>query len=98
MISNEEMYMHYTRGQYILSLASIVFGIAIIIATARISLLGFAGGGFFTVIGLGSLLLTLGSGLPGLPGRILSHRFFKAVIIVAVVAMLALTFYFAINY
>jgi len=90
--------MHYNRGQFILSLVAIVVGMGLILSSARFGPFGFIGGGFFTVLGLGSLLLTLGSVLPGVAGRVLSHRVFKGAVIAAVILMLLLTAYFAVNH
>ena len=89
--------MHYTRGQFILSLGAIVVGMGLIILTSRFGAFGFISGGFFIVLGLGSLLLTLGSVLPGLAGRVLRNRIFKGVVITVVILMLLLTAYFALN-
>ncbi len=90
--------MHYSRGQLILSVLAIVIGLGLVFSGSRNGPVQFAGGGFITTIGLGSLLLTLGSVLPGLPGRIFSHSLFKAAITLIVVFMLLITLYFTFNH
>ncbi len=88
--------MHPRRGQLILSILAIIFGALLVIVGQGRGAVWQGGGGFFIAIGAGSLLLTLGSEVQGLPGQILRHPAFNAAIIVAVAAMLGLTIYLAV--
>ncbi len=87
--------MHTRRGQFILSVLAITLGIILVLVGQGRSSVWQGGGGFFIAIGAGSLLLTLGSVVQGVPGQILRHPVFNAAIILAVAVMLGLTLYFA---
>ena len=87
--------MHIRRGQFILSSMAIILGAALVVAGQGRGAAWQAGGGFFIAIGAGALLMTLGSVLEGIPGQVLRHPIFNAVIIVTVAAMLLVTVYFA---
>ncbi len=87
--------MHTRRGQFILSLLAIVLGVALVLIGQGRGAVWQGGGGFFIAIGAGSLLLTLGSVVQGLPGEILRHPIFNAAVILAVAVALGLTIYFA---
>ncbi len=87
--------MHHRRGQFILSILAVIFGALLVVVGQGRGSVWQGGGGFFIAIGAGSLLLTLGSAVQGLPGQVLRHPVFNAAIIVAVVVMLGLTIYFA---
>ena len=87
--------MHIRRGQFILSSMAIILGAALVVAGQGRGAAWQAGGGFFISIGAGALLMTLGSVLQGIPGQVLRHPIFNAVIIVTVAAMLLVTVYFA---
>ncbi len=91
----EEVNMHRKRGQIILSLLAIILGAVLILAGQGHSAVWPAGGGFFIAIGAGSLLMTLGSVLQGMPGEVLRHPIFNAVILVAVAATFLVMIYFA---
>ncbi len=88
--------MHPRRGQFILSILAIIFGALLVVVGQGRGAVWQGGGGFFIAIGAGSLLLTLGAEVQGLPGQILRHPAFNAAIIVAVAAMLGLTIYLAV--
>ena len=88
--------MHIRRGQFILSIAAMIFGAVLLWIGQGRGAVWQAGGGIFITIGAGSLLLTLGNVLEGLPGQVLRHPIFNAVIIVAVAAMFLVTVYLAI--
>jgi hypothetical protein len=87
--------MHTRRGQFILSFLAIVLGVVLVLVGQGRGAVWQGGGGFFIAIGVGSLLLTLGSVVQGLPGQILRHPIFNAVVIFAVAVALVLTIYFA---
>ncbi len=87
--------MHIRRGQFILSIVAMIFGLALALVGQGRGAVWQAGGGFFIAIGAGSLLLTLGSVVQGVPGEVLRHPITNATIIVAVVVMLFVTIYFA---
>ncbi len=86
--------MHTRRGQFILSFLAIVFGAVLVVVGQGRGSVWQGGGGFFIAIGAGSLLLTLGSEVQGMPGQILRHPIFNAAIILVVAVMLGLTLYF----
>ncbi len=87
--------MHTRRGQFILSVLAIVLGVILVFVGQGRGPVWQGGGGFFIAIGAGSLLLTLGSEVQGVPGQILRHPVFNAAVILVVVVALGLTLYFA---
>jgi hypothetical protein len=87
--------MHRRRGQFILSIVAVAFGIALIVIGQTQKPVWGAGGGFFIAIGVVSLLMTLGWVLPGWVGIVLRHRAFNAIAILAVISTLLLTVYYA---
>jgi hypothetical protein len=87
--------MHRRRGQFILSIVAIAFGVALVVVGQAQKPVWGAGGGFFIAIGIASLLMTLGWVIPGWVGMVLRHRVFNAIAILAVVSTLLLTVYYA---
>lgn len=90
--------MHPRRGQFILSILAIVFGVFLIVVGQTQRPIWTAAGALFVSIGIASMMMTLGWVLPGWAGKILRHPIFNVVAILAIVSMFLLMVYYAFTY